>query len=105
MNSPRTNQEETAPITVTIFRLYVAGGAPNSLRAISNLTAICNEYLPDRHQIEIVDVTLEPLRALTDKVLVTPTLIKIEPPPQWSILGDLSAREKVLLALGVDKHP
>ncbi|MEP7287871.1 MAG: circadian clock KaiB family protein [Chloroflexota bacterium] len=96
------NQKESGQVALFIFRLYVAGSAPNSLRAIGNLMDICQEYLPERHQIEIVDVLQDPLRAITDKVLVTPTLIKVAPEPTWSMLGDLSAREKVLLGLGIE---
>ena len=48
------------------FRLYVAGAAPNSLLAIANLTQLCETHLPDRYEIEIVDVLLEPKRALTE---------------------------------------
>ena len=38
------------------FRLYVAGDAPNSTQAIANLRALCSEHLPERYEIEIVDV-------------------------------------------------
>ena len=38
------------------FRLYVAGDAPNSAQARANLTALCRVHLPDRHEIEVVDV-------------------------------------------------
>lgn len=38
------------------FRLYVAGQAKNSAEALSNLTAICMECLPDRYEIEVIDV-------------------------------------------------
>jgi hypothetical protein len=31
-----------------VLRLYVAGNAPNSLRAIANAKAICEEYLTSR---------------------------------------------------------
>jgi len=41
--------------TVVVLRLYVAGGAPNSLRAIANVEAICAGYLENGHELEIVD--------------------------------------------------
>ena len=63
------------------FRLYVAGDAQNSAQALANLTALCRAYLPDRHEIEVVDVLLEPERALADEIQLTPTLIKLAPPP------------------------
>lgn len=84
------------------FRLYVAGDAPNSIRALANLTAFCQERLPDRHEIEIVDVFKAPKRALADNVFMTPTLIKLAPDPVRRIVGTLSQTEIVLQALGLE---
>lgn len=81
------------------FRLYVAGDAPNSVQAIANLKALCREHLPERHTIEIVDVVQQPERALTDDVLLTPTLVKLSPAPVRRIIGNLSQTQVVLNAL------
>jgi len=87
------------------FRLYIAGDAPNSVQAIANLHEICREYLPSRHQIEIVDVLLDPKRALSDGVLLTPTLVKLSPAPLRKIVGTLGQLQPVLQALGVSPRP
>jgi circadian clock protein KaiB len=71
-------------------RLYVAGQASNSQFAVQNLTAFCQRYLPNRHHIEIVDVSVEQERAMADKIFLTPTLAIIAPPPSRFIIGDLS---------------
>jgi circadian clock protein KaiB len=83
------------------FRLYVAGDAQNSVDAIVNLTTICREYLPDRHDIEIMDVFREPARALTDGIFMTPTLVKLAPAPARRIIGNLSQTSRVLQVLGL----
>ena len=67
--------------TVVVLRLYVAGGAPNSMQAIANLESICAEYLKDGHRLEIVDILDDPRRAMADGVLVTPSLSKLSPRP------------------------
>ena len=85
------------------LRLYVAGGAPNSVRAIANLAAICEEYLQAAFKLEIVDVLQFPLRALADGVLVTPHLAKLSPSPAAKVVGNLSDRGSVLDALGIGK--
>ena len=85
-----------------LFRVYVAGAAPNSLRAIANLYAILRQFLPDKHSVEIIDILEDPLAALKDGILVTPTVIKLSPAPQRKLLGNLEDRDKVLLALGLD---
>lgn len=83
------------------FRLYVADDAQNSARAVANLTALCQAHLPDRHEIEIVDVFREPERALADGIFMTPTLVKLAPAPGRRIVGTLSETQPVLQALGL----
>jgi circadian clock protein KaiB len=87
------------------FRLYVAGGAHNSAQAAANLSALCRAYLPGRHEIEVVDVFREPKRALADGILMTPTLVKLAPPPGRRIVGTLSQTQPVLQALGLETLP
>ena len=82
-----------------VLRLYVAGRAPNSLRAISNLEAICGAHFTG-HQLEIVDMLKEPRRAMADRIIVTPTLLKVLPLPAGRVIGDLSDTAQVLLVLG-----
>jgi circadian clock protein KaiB len=94
-------ESETTASTVVVIRLYIAGGAPNSLLAIANLQAICREHLKGIHQLEIVDILEQPLRAMADGVLVTPSLTKVSPRPTANIVGNLSEKSKVLLALGL----
>jgi len=81
------------------LRLYVAGNAPNSLRAISNLRAMCEEHFARAHALEIVDMLENPMRALEDGVLVTPTLLKLVPGPVRRVIGDLSDSKQLLLIL------
>lgn len=90
--------------TVVVLRLYVAGGAPNSLLAIANLEAICAEYLKDGHRLEVVDVLENPRRAMAEGVLVTPSLSKLSPLPAAQVIGSLSDKTRVLLALGLKPH-
>jgi circadian clock protein KaiB len=44
-------------------------------------------------------VLKNPQLAEEDKILATPTLAKVLPPPVRKIIGDLSDREKVLIGL------
>jgi circadian clock protein KaiB len=72
------------------FRLYVAGNAPYSQKALVNLRAFCERHLRGRHEIEIVDLFADPGRALADKVLLTPTLSILAGAKTRRIIGDLS---------------
>ena len=80
------------------LRLYVAGQAPNSVRAIANIRAICDEHFASRHELEIVDVLQHPKRALADGIIVTPTLLRLLPVPV-RVIGNLSDTKQVVLAL------
>jgi circadian clock protein KaiB len=95
--SPKTNRRP-----VFKFRLYVAGDSQNSVEAVANLTAICRQYLPDLHNIEVMDVFLHPARAVTDGIFMTPTLVKVAPAPTRTIIGNLSQTGVVLQALGLE---
>ena len=87
--------------TVMVMRLYIANNAPNSVRAVANLAAICKEHLQDKFKLEVIDVLENPLRALADGILVTPSLAKLSPSPAAKIVGNLSDRSSVLHALGI----
>lgn len=81
------------------FRLYVAGGAMNSSLALANLHALCRRHLVGRHSIEVVDVFVEPERALADGIFMTPTLIRLTPSPLRKIVGTLSDTATLMQAL------
>lgn len=84
-----------------VLRLYVVGESPNSVRAMSNVQAMCRQYLPDKHTLEIIDILEEPLRPIKDGITATPTLVKLSPSPATRVIGDLSNTAAVLLALGL----
>jgi circadian clock protein KaiB len=96
---------QEAVTTVVVMRLYIAGRAPNSVKAIANLEAICRQHLKDSYKLEIVDVCEHPRRALDDGVLVTPSLTKLSPTPGANVIGNLSDTSSVLAALGVQPAP
>jgi len=96
----------TEPITTVVaMRLYIAGRAPNSVKAIANLQAICRQHLKDCYRLEIVDVCEHPRRALDDGILVTPSLAKLSPRPGANVIGNLSDTSSVLAALGLQAIP
>ena len=70
--------------------------------AISNLTALCREHAPRRHDIEVVDVNRNRKRALADGILMTPTLLKLAPAPLCRIVGALSQDRVLMQTLGLD---
>ena len=63
--------------------------------------ARCSSAGTRDYRLEVVDCIREPQRALQDGVLVTPTLLKLEPNPKETIIGTLSDARKVALTLGL----
>jgi circadian clock protein KaiB len=87
--------------SVFSFRLYVAGDGENSTRAVTNLNALCRAHLAGRHRIEVIDVFTHPDRALADGIVMTPTLVRLEPAPVRRLIGTLQATDAVVAALGL----
>ncbi len=82
-----------------VLRLYITGMTPRSIRAIENLRAICDENLPGRYTLEIIDIYQRPQLMRGEQIIATPTLIKQLPVPLRRFVGDLSNKEKVLFGL------
>ena len=87
------------PAATLVLRLYIAGMAPNSQRAVANAKAICLEHFAPDYELEIIDVQWHARRALADGVIVTPTLLRLRPVPVQRVIGDLSDTARVLLTL------
>ena len=82
-----------------ILRLYVTGMTARSSRAVSNLRAICDEYLKGQYDLEVIDIYQQPVLTKGEQIIAAPTLIKKLPLPMRRIIGDMSNRERVLLGL------
>jgi circadian clock protein KaiB len=83
------------------LKLYVAGASDKSLKAFSNLRALCEKHLAGRYAIEIIDLATQPSLAQTDDIVAIPTLVREWPAPARKIVGDLSDAERVLMSLQV----
>jgi circadian clock protein KaiB len=85
-----------------VLRLYVTGSTTRSVRAIETTRQICDTYLKDRHDLEVVDLYQFPEAAAREQIIAAPTLIKLQPDPLRRVIGDLSDRQRVLASLGLD---
>ena len=78
------------------LRLYVASTTPNSERAKSNLDAALRDFsVVPGYRVELIDVLADAKRAVTDNVIVTPTLVAIGSKRQLVMIGDLSDSHKL----------
>lgn len=84
-----------------VFRLYVTGASPNSLRAIINTKNIFEEHLNENYELEVIDVHQQPLVANEENIIALPLLIKKYPLPEKRLIGDMSNIERVLKSIGI----
>lgn len=87
------------------LRLYIAGQTPKSRAAFANLTKLCEEYVPGRYHIEVVDLLVNPQLAQGDQIVAIPTLVRKLPAPLRKIIGDLSDSERTLVGLQLRPLP
>lgn len=86
-----------------VLRLYVAGMTPRSQEAIRSVTAICEEQLAGRYDLQVIDVYQQPVLAKGEQIIAVPTLIKKLPLPLRKFIGSMSDKEKILVGLDLRK--
>jgi circadian clock protein KaiB len=87
------------------LRLFVTGTTPRSARAIRNIRVICEENLPGRYELEVIDIYQHPELVTAEQIVVTPTLVKEFPLPIRKLIGDLSDTERALVGLDIVRDP
>jgi circadian clock protein KaiB len=85
------------------LRLYVAGNAPNSVQARRNLDALLASCEPDSYRLEVIDCLRDPQRTLEDGIIVTPTLLRVEPKPEARVIGTLGDQDNLRAAMGLNE--
>jgi len=84
-----------------ILHLYVSGMSQKSMEAIENIKHLCDKYLNNAFELEIIDIYKNPEIAAQQHIIFSPSLIKSKPLPKKTLIGTLSDTEKVLKALGI----
>lgn len=83
------------------LRLYVAGSTPQSIRAVAAIRTLCEELLKGRYDLQVVDLYQQPHKAREMQVIAAPTLVKQFPLPLRRLIGDMSRKDRVLIALDI----
>ena len=101
----RDDNAAVVPPRRYVLRLYVTGLTARSVRAVSNLRAICDDYLEGQYDLEVIDIYQQPVLAKGEQIIAAPTLVKQLPLPMRRVIGDMSDRERVLLGLDLVRVP
>jgi len=82
-----------------VLKLFITGYTPQAQRSIKNIQEICKNELKEKYHLEIINILEKPQLAEEERIIATPTLIKVLPEPLRRVIGDLSITEKVLVGL------
>lgn len=82
--------------------MYVANDSAPSAQARRQLAVLRDSLGGESWEIEIVDVFEHPALAEQDRILATPVLIRLSPPPRLSVIGDFGDVHAVANALGLE---
>jgi len=77
------------------FSLFVTGDQQKNAAVIRNITKLCSKEIPDNFDLSVIDILENPEIVKTEKILVTPTLIKKSPLPVVRVVGDFSSPRKI----------
>lgn len=80
----------------TVLWLYIAGMTQRSILAIAAIKAICEERIAGSYELNIVDLYQKPWLARERQIVAVPTLVRSQPEPVRTVIGNLSNREHVL---------
>lgn len=83
------------------FRLYVASRTPVTEEKIHALEAGLKRTFNGTCVFEVIDILENPHLAGEDRVIATPTFIKLQPEPAQRIIGEFGDANKVLAVLGL----
>jgi circadian clock protein KaiB len=89
------------PETPYVLKLFVTTWSTASHRAVRNVTALLRECYPAQYRLEIVDITVNPMIAIAENVIMTPLLVKEAPEPSRRFMGDMSDRIKLMAGLNL----
>ena len=81
------------------LRLYIVDASKSSTQAIQELEALLEDKFKGQYSLKIIDVLTNPELGEADKILATPTVIKVMPAPERRIVGSMSDCEKVMAGL------
>jgi circadian clock protein KaiB len=87
------------------LRLYVADTTARSVLATENLQSLCEQYLSGQYRLTIIDLVKKPELAREHEIMATPTLVRVFPGPEKTVIGSLSDTARVLRALELGNQP
>ncbi|HEY1542476.1 MAG TPA: circadian clock KaiB family protein [Xanthobacteraceae bacterium] len=86
-----------------VLRLFITGHTQKSMRAVRNITQLCEQHLAGAYDLEVIDVYQQPELAVEHQLVAAPALLKLLPLPPRKMVGDMSDTGRVLAGLGISQ--
>ena len=83
------------------LKLFVMGSVPRSAAAIETVKRAIAEHANNGIDLEIIDVADAPQEAEEHRILATPTVVRVAPPPVRRVIGDVSDPAALVTALAL----
>ena len=84
-----------------ILQLYIAGTTPRSAQALASIRTICEAYLKDRYDLEVIDMSRGSAWPDHEQIVAMPMLLRKYPLPLRRLIGDMSRIDRVLKGLDI----
>jgi circadian clock protein KaiB len=88
-----------SPSVKFVFKLFISGTTLQSQKALTNFRKICEAYLDNNYDLEVIDVYQNPKLAKDEHIIAVPTLLKKAPAPMKKFIGDLADEIKIVQEL------
>lgn len=79
-----------------ILRLFISGSNPSAEKTLANIHQLLERGLTAPYTLKVIDLDKHRQRGKSERVMVTPTLIRVSPPPVKRIVGELDNIEQIL---------
>jgi len=83
------------------FKLFIAGMNSGSFRAIENVREICDTYLNNNYDLEVIDIYQQRQLLKDMNIIAVPTLVRVKPGPEVRIIGDMLNKKEIIKILEI----
>lgn len=86
----------------THLKLFVAGSNPRASEVVRKTKEIVERFTTDC-VVDVVDILDDPDEAEAQRIIATPTLVRLQPLPQRRVIGDISDPQTLIDAFGLSR--
>jgi circadian clock protein KaiB len=79
-----------------VFRLFISSDNATAEKTLSSIHQLLEQGLDSPYSLKVIDIKKNPEQAIINQVVVTPTLVRVEPKPVRRIVGQFDDIQRVL---------